>query len=512
MRLAPYVLAALILASQSLFASPCGSADEPILLEGVFIVHPESGRVSQASSVLLRDGMVARITKAAEDALTTATRPAVSGYYLTPALHDAHVHIFDERDLEMYALYGVQTVRNMDGWPWHLSLRQAETDADRPRARLLTAGSQLERPLIKGAEDALSFVAAEQALGYDWVKLYDGLPGEALQALEASRDLRFTGHLPSQVPLPEVLATGVYDDIAHAEELTHALGKAYPEGEAGLNALATAMVESGVALTTTIVNNQMIAEQVAEFDTNLARSVVADAPPLLQAFWRSPTNPWKRPRDEQSVAGLSRQVQKLKALAAGLHARGVTLIAGTDAPNPTTVPGASLHLELSLLVDAGLTPAESLQTATSNAAEHLDRRSRGAGIEEGSSASFLVTQRNPLEDVRALSNFQALVIGGRWFSHDDVESLRNRLRSEYARDLKVLSEFAPDSPDGVFAAMEQSGEATPISREGLTSLVWFYVKIGNLPAAEQVARRLGKAYPGERSESVVEYAVTLSGQ
>src|SRR5699024_7096913 len=58
-----------------------------------------------------------------------------------------------------------------------------------------------------------------------------------------------------------------------------------------------------------------------------------------------------------------------------LHAAGVRILAGTDAPNPGLVFGASLHRELQLLVRAGLAPAEALVAATTAPAElfGLDR-------------------------------------------------------------------------------------------------------------------------------------------
>src|SRR5690606_6015610 len=61
--------------------------------------------------------------------------------------------------------------------------------------------------------------------------------------------------------------------------------------------------------------------------------------------------------------------ERLLASAGALHAAGVTLLAGTDAGNPGTTHGASLHGELKLLVRAGLSPAEALNAATTATAD-----------------------------------------------------------------------------------------------------------------------------------------------
>ena len=51
-----------------------------------------------------------------------------------------------------------------------------------------------------------------------------------------------------------------------------------------------------------------------------------------------------------------------------MHAAGVELLAGTDAPIVRNVPGFTLHDELKCLVDAGPTPIKALQAATRNPA------------------------------------------------------------------------------------------------------------------------------------------------
>jgi imidazolonepropionase-like amidohydrolase len=56
-----------------------------------------------------------------------------------------------------------------------------------------------------------------------------------------------------------------------------------------------------------------------------------------------------------------------------MHRAGVEILAGVDHPFPFCFPGFSVHDELALLVEAGLTPMEALQTATRNPARYLDR-------------------------------------------------------------------------------------------------------------------------------------------
>jgi imidazolonepropionase-like amidohydrolase len=88
------------------------------------------------------------------------------------------------------------------------------------------------------------------------------------------------------------------------------------------------------------------------------------------------------------------------ATVAELHAAGVELMAGSDAPNPGTAHGASLHHELELLVRAGLTPTEALRAATATPARRFGLSDRGR-IAPGQRADLLLVRGDPTADIRA---------------------------------------------------------------------------------------------------------------
>src|SRR5690606_21521436 len=98
--------------------------------------------------------------------------------------------------------------------------------------------------------------------------------------------------------------------------------------------------------------------------------------------------------DDPALAG------RLLASVAALHVAGVTILAGTDAGNPGTTHGASLHGELELLVRAGLSPAEALNAATAATADAFGIDDRGR-IAPGLRADLLLVDGNPLADVTA---------------------------------------------------------------------------------------------------------------
>jgi imidazolonepropionase-like amidohydrolase len=99
-----------------------------------------------------------------------------------------------------------------------------------------------------------------------------------------------------------------------------------------------------------------------------------------------------------------------------LHDAGVPILAGTDANATPAAPaspafGESLHDELGLLVDAGLTPGEALAAATSVPADRFGLGDRGR-IAEGLRADLVLLDADPLEDVSATRRIQGVWCAG----------------------------------------------------------------------------------------------------
>jgi imidazolonepropionase-like amidohydrolase len=96
-----------------------------------------------------------------------------------------------------------------------------------------------------------------------------------------------------------------------------------------------------------------------------------------------------------------------------LHERGVPIAVGTDTGNPYVFPGYSVHQELALLVEAGLTPMEAITAATRRAAEMLGEEDEFGTIEPGKRADLLILGANPLEDIRNTRSLEVVISEGR---------------------------------------------------------------------------------------------------
>ena len=109
-----------------------------------------------------------------------------------------------------------------------------------------------------------------------------------------------------------------------------------------------------------------------------------------------------------------------------IHETSGRVLIGTDAGFGYMIPGFSIHDELQSFVDAGLTPYEALEAATSGSARFLEAEDVFGIIAEGFRADLILVKDNPLDDVAHLQQPSGVMVRGRWFSEDEI---RQRLRT-----------------------------------------------------------------------------------
>jgi imidazolonepropionase-like amidohydrolase len=108
-----------------------------------------------------------------------------------------------------------------------------------------------------------------------------------------------------------------------------------------------------------------------------------------------------------------------------LQSVGVPLMAGSDtgAGNGDKYPGFSLHEELQRLVEAGLTPAQALKTATWNPAKWQGRLESLGSIERGKLADLVLLDANPLADIHNTTKIRGVFANGKWFDRRSLDTM-----------------------------------------------------------------------------------------
>lgn len=393
-----------------LASAPASAREGTVLIQHARVF--DGTRMLGKRDVLVENGRIAAIAR------TLQAPPGIEivdaqGRTLMPGLIDGHVHVFPGAQADALR-YGVTTVFDMysiadratiDQWRNQRSATGKVAEADTYTAGIgatppgghptelfkdMPAGMALP-PTLSSDADVNSFMQARVAAGSDYIKVLqdDGArPGRA-PSLAAFSPPRFAAVIKAAKATGKLVVVHV-QQLADArvavaggvDALEHAVCDA-PVDEA----LVAAMKAKHVAQTATLATYDGLA------GTDDARQLAADpaiAPYLSPAQKGMLALVWKRPRPADFATALANTGKQFRG--------GVTIIAGTDAPNPTTAFGPSLHLELALLVRAGLTPTQALIAATSAPAKFLGANDRGR-IAPGLKADLVLVDGDPTEDI-----------------------------------------------------------------------------------------------------------------
>ncbi|NLC61833.1 MAG: amidohydrolase family protein [Gammaproteobacteria bacterium] len=358
------------------------------------------------ATVVVRDGLIEAV---GPDVEVPAGLPVVegAGRTLLPGLIDAHVHAWGDARRDA-ARFGVTTSFDMHGMADRLpQLRQQrESLADTGQADLWASGYAVTAPgghgtqygfpvpAVEPGTDVGAFIGERLEEGADFIKLIvedmSACPGApALPTLT-----------PDQVT--EVI------DAAHAADrlaLVHAstLQDARHAIQAGADGLVHIFADQPVDqgfIDAALANDAFVVPTLsvlASFSGVGEGATLASDPELGPALTAE-----QRATLAARIPGVPRNERLEQAIASvrALHEAGVPILAGSDAPNPGTAHGVSLHGELELLVRAGLEPVQALAAATALPARRFGIGDRGR-IAPGMRADLVLVEGDPLADITA---------------------------------------------------------------------------------------------------------------
>ena len=399
------VLAASV-SSQPRAASPARDSDpgNDFILRDVRVF--DGARVLPRAQVLVIDGRIAAVGTGVKTPQGVAEIDG-SGKTVLPGLIDAHAHSWGDAQSDALR-FGVTAELDMLG-DWNRLpeiKRQRESLARTQLADLWSAGAAVTAPGGHGTQygtkvptldadgDPAAFVAGRVAEGSDYIKLI-------LEDFSAHSDTR---------RLPTITAAQAKIAIATA----HKAGKLgvvhvsrLQDGKAAIDAGADGLVhifaEPGDAAFVAAAKKHKAF--VVPTLSVLAMMARAGEGEKLAADAR--LAPWLGKEQNDSLKASFGPGEPKPAILAdaianvrALHAAGVDILAGTDAGNPGTTHGASMHGELELLVRAGLTPTEALAAATSVPARRFNLGDRGR-IAPGQRADLVMVDGDPTRDILA---------------------------------------------------------------------------------------------------------------
>ena len=414
------------------------SGPRPLAITHVTVIDATGRAAIPDLTVVIEGDRIVTIGKSAEVPLPRRAQVVNgAGKFLIPGLWDAHVHLSWTTGsvLPVLIANGVTSVRDMGG-------RLSELDDWRTKIatgmlvgpRILRAGPILngqkfnQYQMVSGNPDETrGVVRALKEAGVDFIKVHRRMPRDSYFAAidEAKKQgLTLVGHIPMTVTPAEASDAG-QATIEHTETLFEGTFAATLKGRTLFAAIRQFRPDEANLLFARFAANHTVSDPTLIAYRGSIDFSDPSLPPNPNLRYVAASNKKTLEQYRLPAAELAQWKQtfaELCEVVRQMHTAGVTLIAGTDIAGPR-IPGFSLHEELALLVQCGLTPMQALQAATSAPAGVLNKSKDLGTIEVGKLADMILLDANPLDDIHNTQRIRAVIVGGKLMNRFALDKL-----------------------------------------------------------------------------------------
>jgi tetratricopeptide (TPR) repeat protein len=396
-----------------------------------------------------------------------------TGKFLIPGLWDAHAHWGDRDYLPLFIANGITNVRIMYGQPYYHQWRKQIENGELLGPSMVIASPLLDGPVgmwpgsltIHSAAEAREAVTRVKQAGADFVKVYSFLPRDAYFAIadeSKKQGIPFVGHVPFSVSVEEASDAGQKSmehmlgilpacSTREAELLKAAQDDLAEEIAAGkVNFIGPRSAKLG-QLNLDTYSPEKAAALFARFKRNgtwqcptltLLRSLTFRSVPSfrddarlkymprsVRASWQPESDPLVHNGAADDLELGKKQFQKELEIVGAMNRAGVGILAGTDVANAFCFPGFSLHDELALLVQSGLSPLAALQAATLNPARFLDKEKDLGVVDTSKLANLVLLDANPLDDIHNTTKIAGVVVAGKYFPKASLQGMLAKVQA-----------------------------------------------------------------------------------
>lgn len=442
-----------------------------LYIEDVTVIDTETGTEAQHRTVKILGGRIsavvaARTAKASSGAKTVEA----SGKFLIPGLWDMNVHGNNQPwfadFFPLYLANGVTGIREMFGPPNAGQFRAelAARHSDAPRIYLASPIVDGYPPVwpksisVKSPGEARQVVDQQARNGADFIMVYNMLSREEYFAIidEAKiKHIDVEGLVPRRISIWEATAAK-QKSIEHLNGIS--LGCSGREQELWPKVVAAKSADEV---------ERLVVDAARSYDDDKCRRLFAEfkknkswpVPTLAVSRSFASLNDPKFTKDERTkyfggearrwlvaddfrLKGNASEYFKLQReyfafdqrLVGELFRAGVPMLAGTDVGSPYCFPGFSLHDELALRVEAGVSPLAALQAATRNAALFMGAADKYGSVKPGMAADLVLLDADPLVDIHNTARISAVFLGGKVFDRAALDGLLSQAERAASAD------------------------------------------------------------------------------
>jgi hypothetical protein len=416
-------------------ASACSnrrSSAPPVAITHTTVIDVRSGETRSDFTIVVDDDRITYAGPASRaPALNGARVIDGTGKFLIPGLWDMHIHgflyVFSDFAGPLMIANGVTGARDMGYYIDTTSRWKRDIVAGKEIGPRLVVGVRVDGPVnearfiahVKTAEDGVRAVDTltrrkDGTQRADFITVEKHVPRAAYFGIvrEANKiGATLAGVVPESVTVVEASDSG-QRSLEHEDDLMRPCA---PPSRFSCRTVIETLAKNHTWVTPTLIKYQPVAHG---FDSASTHPEWAKyVPGLVKGGWIK--------RASSLGKGDTLRVRNYFSFERTREMKdaGVRLLAGTDAPQPFVYPGFSLHDELGLMVKAGLTPLEALQTATVNPAEFFGMHGALGAIEKGMIADMVLLDANPLVDISNTRRINTVVANGRVFDRTALNAL-----------------------------------------------------------------------------------------
>lgn len=403
-----------------LFAKVAGetnATEKTIAITGGSLVDVTTGTSIPDAVVLISNGVITKIGKAGTVAIPAGAKViSAKGKTILPGLWDMHSHFEQAEWGPAYLAAGVTTIRDCGNEFGYINAIKNAIDSGKGvgpnilKAGIIDGKGPRALGIIQAdtKEGAIKAVDRYKENGFAQIKIYSSAKPEIVKVIcdEAHRlGLTVTGHIPEGMTLQQGVDSGM--NMVNHMQYVYAIMKKNADRSVNFDdsvskAAINFIKQHNVVIDPTIGVYELAFRNVKDDITQLEPAFYELPLPLQALFKNMGGEPDKVAKMKPIMTGMLQAVKKL-------YDAGIPIVAGTD----MGFPGYSLDRELELYVEAGLTPAQALKTATIVPATVMNVVKQTGSIEAGKQADLIIVDGDPLKNIRDIRKVSVVIKAGR---------------------------------------------------------------------------------------------------
>jgi imidazolonepropionase-like amidohydrolase len=515
-----------------LITSCTETKDHDLLITNTNIVNVETGEIEANRTVAINGDTIAAIYSEIPSISDSTQLVDGTEKYLIPGLWDMHVHHnwnYEDSNPLLIA-NGVTGIREMWGnMLVHKRLQRAIVNGTMDVPDIYTGSVIIDgNPKIwpgsievSTSEEAVEETIKQIESGVDFLKVYSMLSRESFNAIAKvanENNIPFAGHVPNSVSIYEAMEAGmvssehlygilesssslsieelnsIQDRIEKREKLVSTFD------ESRFDSLSVELAQSQMWLCPTLTVNRAVGRLNDSTFTNDDR--LEYLPDIYRSMW-SPVNDFRFRNKSDKIYTTQQDIYNLElSLIGKMNEKGVKFLAGTDFPNPYCFPGFSLHDELSLLVEGGLSELDALRASTLNPAVFMEKEDQFGTIEIGKTASLVLLAKNPLDDIAHTKEIEAVLLRGKLFNKSALSKMLENVKLNLKKppySAWLPGSIARNGVDGALDSLDLfiSAENSPyrLVERDINMMGYQYLNYGDAKTAVKIFEKNVQLFP-----------------